>query len=81
MANFQDAIERNRTYEYYINLDERGEFFADVRTHHGRTVYTINGGDIFEDGFMKHKNDIAGLESYMKDLGIITQGGRLINGN
>lgn len=71
---------KNPVYEYFINLDERGDFSADVRNSNGKTVFDIEGGEIFEDGFMRHKNDIAGLEGYLKELGIIPKGGRLISG-
>ena len=60
-----------RTFEYYINLDERGDFFADVRNQDGDTVFEIKGYDIFDDGFMKHKDDLDGLKNYLVDLGII----------
>ncbi len=59
-------------YRYWINLDERGEFCADVRNPQGDTVFEIHGFDIFEDGFMKNKHDVNGLEEYLRDLGIIT---------
>jgi hypothetical protein len=36
--------------EYYINLDERGEFFADVRNAEGDTVFEIHGFDISKTG-------------------------------
>lgn len=69
-------------FEYFINLDERGEFAADVRTGaSGRTVYEITGFDIFEDGFMKHKKDIKGLENYLKDLKVIDADSNLNHGN
>ena len=58
-------------YTYHINLDERGEFFADVRNSDDETVYEIKGDQIFEDGFMKDKNDIAGLEKYLIQLSIL----------
>ena len=57
-------------YEYCINLDERGEFNADVR-YNGETVYEINGHDIFEDGFMNHSVDVCGLAKYLISLGIL----------
>lgn len=73
-------------YEYYINLDERGSFFADVRNDNGKTVFTIKAGNelaedessIFEDGFMKHTTDLTGLREYLIDLGIMKQGDKLI---
>lgn len=58
-------------YEYWINLDERGEFFADVRADGGETVFEIHGAEIFEDGFMRNKSDVRGLEAYLKSLGVI----------
>jgi hypothetical protein len=30
------------TFKYYVNLDERGEFYADVRNEQGKTVYEID---------------------------------------
>ena len=33
-------------FEYFVNLDERGEFFADVRSADGDTVFEIHGFDI-----------------------------------
>ena len=56
---------------YHINLDERGEFRADVRRD-GNTIFEIDGFDIFEDGFMKHKEDMDGLVEYLEHLGLIS---------
>ena len=64
-SNFE--MELDPTHEYYINLDERGEFYADVRTMAGETVFEMHGFDIFNDGFMSDKNDIDGLTKYLKD--------------
>ena len=58
-------------YTYHINLDERGEFYADVREENGRTVYDIKGPSIFEDGFMCHPADLRGLGVYLLDLGVL----------
>lgn len=58
-------------YEYYINLDERGEFFADVRDEQDKTVFEIHGFEIFEDGFMSHANDLDGLKEHLYSLDII----------
>lgn len=66
-------------FGYYIDLDERGDFYADVRDVAGRTVFEIRAGDlldpdessIFEDGFMRHKSDLKGLTDYLRDLGVI----------
>lgn len=66
-------------FTYHINLDERGDFYADVRNENGDTVYEIRtketldwgDSDIFEDGFMNHSRDIEGLENYLNHLGIM----------
>jgi hypothetical protein len=63
-------------YGYYINVDERGDFRADVRDANERTVFEIYAGDslgpdetsIFEDGFMRDKNDMSGLTDYLRSL-------------
>lgn len=68
-------------YGYYINLDERGDFNADVRNTDGETVFEIRAGrsldedesSIFEDGFMQHKEDLSGLTEYLRSLGVIAQ--------
>jgi len=66
--------------EYFINMDERGEFCADVRRN-GETIFEIEGGEIFEDGFMRHKYDLAGLLEYMQSLSIAADCETLIRGN
>ena len=62
---------RHMTFTYYINLDERGEFYADVRNEKEKTVFEIQGYEIFEDGFMSHKNDVTGLQEYLRWIDII----------
>lgn len=59
--------------KYYINLDERGEFYADVRRD-DKTIFEIKGFEIFEDGFMDHKEDIVNLFTYLVDLDIAKLG-------
>jgi hypothetical protein len=76
-------------YFYFINYDERGGFCANVQDESGANVFDIKAGDelpegetsIFDNGYMKHKNDLAGLESYLKDLGVIHPAGYLMRGN
>lgn len=70
-----------KKFFYFINLDERGEFQADVRNDQGETVFEIEGFDIFEDGFMKHKRDTHNLEKYLYDLGIIGRADIVCEGN
>ena len=69
------------TYEYFINLDERGEFFADVRSPMGTTIFEIHGFDIFEDGFMRNNQDLDGLESHLQDLGLLEAEDTICHGN
>lgn len=82
-----ECLERTTKYPiygYYINLDERGSFYADVRNARGSTVYEIrdepddDSTSIFEDGFMRDKHDLDGLETYLRDLGIIPNDGRIL---
>lgn len=69
------------TFQYFVNLDERGEFFADVRDADGNTVYEIHGFDIFEDGYMEHAKDLRGLHETLIEWGIIPALSRLTFGN
>ena len=66
---------------YYINLDERGSFYADVRNAYDKTVFEISGSDIFEDGFMADKHDLVGLGEYLVQLGIMGPTQSLISGD
>ena len=68
------------TFEYFINLDERGDFYADVRDAKGQTVFEIDGFDIFEDGYMKHARDLEGLKEYLIDLEVMFEPDDLIFG-
>ena len=60
-----------KTYRYFINLDERGEFYADVRDESNNTIFEIKGFDIFEDGWMRNKNDLMGLKNHLVGLGVM----------
>ena len=64
-----------KTFEYFINLDERGSFNADVRTETGKTVYEIANveelTDVIETGYMKNSKDLKGLKEYLVLLGIM----------
>lgn len=65
-------------YGYSINLDERGEFRADVRDALGQSVYEIEGFDLFEDGFMKNKHDLGGLAAMLVEHEVIPAGNDLL---
>ena len=75
------------SFGYYINLNERGYFEADVRDQSGKTIFEVKSGlslaagesDLIEDGFMKHANDLKGLETYLKSLRLLPDQGRLMS--
>jgi hypothetical protein len=68
-----------KTYGYYVNTNERGFFYADVRDIDGNSVYDVLGGAYIEDdessivdaGFMRNFADIKGLQEYLRCLGVI----------
>lgn len=74
-------------FGYYIDLDERSDFSADVRNIDGQTIFEIKSGDslgegetsIFEEGFMRDKTDISGLTDYLRDIGIIPKDGNIMS--
>lgn len=72
---------RSAVYRYFINLDERGEFYADVRNIRDRSVFEIKGFDIFEDGWMRHKHDLDGLKHYLVHLGLMKVNQKLSMGD
>lgn len=68
------SVPEKKSYLYFINLDERGEFYADVRDESNNTIFEIKGFDIFEDGWMRNKNDLMGLRNHLVDLGVMKDG-------
>ena len=71
---------RRALYRYFINLDERGCFYADVRDPRDRTVFEIEGFAIFEDGWMRHRSDLDGLKAYLVHLGLLQREESLVMG-
>ncbi len=76
----------SKTYEYHINLDERGLFYADVRDENDKSVYWIKIGygedkdnNPMEDGFMRHTRDIQGLEAHLRDVGVIGKNDKIVS--
>lgn len=71
--------------KYYINLHERGEFNADVRSTEGVTVFEITDSDhmweLVEDGFMHDYRDLDGLADYLCTIGLINDDDRIVSGN
>lgn len=62
-------------YGYSINLDERGEFHADVRDLADHSVFHIVSIDDLQSsvemGLLRHKDDYQGLERHLREVGII----------
>lgn len=81
-----NGVDVGKLYGYSINLDERGDFYADVRNERGETVFEIKAGNsldedeasIFEVGYMKHKHDLAGLTDYLRSLNIIPDDAKIV---
>lgn len=70
-------------FGYYVNLDERGDFYADVRDPTGETIFEIRSEDdgsiaLIEDGFMRHKTDLDGLAKHLAALGLMDHGADLL---
>jgi hypothetical protein len=74
-------------YKYYVNLDERGDFNADVRAPDGTSVFEICDAEhlweLVDGGFMQNKEDLDGLMDYLCGIGILgsDDDDRLVSGN
>jgi hypothetical protein len=64
---------------YHINLDEEGEFYADVRDAYGKTVFEIDG-TVYKPGVMAHERDLDGLKGYLVRLGVMKTSQDLVMG-
>lgn len=63
-----------KLYGYYINLDERGEFRADVRDIDGNSIFDVDqdgARDLIEDGFVRNIRDAAEIGRYLMQSGVI----------
>lgn len=61
-------------YGYYINLDERGCFHADADSEDFEII--VENDDemsLVESGYMTDLQDVSGLASYLRQVGIISQ--------
>ena len=69
-------------FQYFINLAERGCFYADVRDESGATVFEIfdNIVELVEDGFMKTARDLDGLLEILMDNEIAKPGDTIVPG-
>jgi len=69
-----------KTYEYYINIDERGEFCSDVRDENNKTIAEFRCVEEFrEDGFgdLRSINDV---NEYLISIGILKSDDNLVWG-
>ena len=87
-----DLFDRKRTtFGYFVNLDERGVFDADVRNMDDQTVLCVDNCEIDEDGIesngeiglvqdghMKHGHDLEGLTEYAVQMGVIPAGSTIL---
>lgn len=74
------------TYVYVVDLDERGIFAVHVEDRNGFTVWEASteedeNGEFWpvRDGFMKHVEDLAGLEAYLKQVKILPAKAELVS--
>ncbi len=69
-------------YGYYINLDERGEFCADVRNAAGESLWEFNTQEVQElirDGFIKNIRDPNEVGEHLIGIGILPADGQLLS--
>lgn len=69
-------------YGLYINLDERGDFQADVRDINDKTVFemdTFQAEELVIDGFVRDPRDPDQIESHLRDVGVIPQDAYVYN--
>jgi len=71
-------------YGHFVNLHERGDYYADVRDASENTVFEIRANDdgsidLIEDGYMTHIQDLEGLEEYLKEMEIIPMEAELLD--
>lgn len=74
---------KDLTFGYYVNLDERGCFDADVRNMDGTTMLEIKSGEegeieLLVDGFIKHKHDLDGIAEYAQSIGALPAGSTVL---
>lgn len=70
-------------FGYYVNLDERGSFYADVRDIRDNTIYEVRSDDgsvwEVEAGFMSDPHDLEGLAGYLAEMSIIAKGDEILS--
>lgn len=73
---------KSLNFGYYINLDERGIFNADVRNMDGKTLLEVASDDegsvwLIDDGYMRNTQDLSGLTQYAVDMQILPAGAQI----
>lgn len=83
---------KSTTFGYYINLDERGHFDADLRDMDDKSLMSVTNEEQDEDGnvsygeiglvdagYMKHGRDLSGLAEYAIQMGVIPEGSTVLD--
>lgn len=70
---------QDRAFVYIVDMDERGEWRAHVDDQDDKVVLELEPW-VFEDGWMKHDEDLNGLLAYLIHLGIAQEGDDLVHG-
>ena len=66
----------SQDFGFYINLDERGEFFADVRRLDEQTIWELHteeAAELVEDGFIDNPRDLQQIEKHLKSVGVLRE--------
>lgn len=77
LKNEDSTMSKPDYYGLIVNLDERGQFYADVCDLDGTTVFEIKSDEeeggiwLIDDGYMKHKEDVSGLQDYLVEMEVI----------
>lgn len=79
MSSTADGPALGSFLTYHINLDDEGEFYADVRDAYGMPVFEIDG-PVDAPGVMAHERDLEGLKGYLIRIGVMNIGQDLVMG-
>ena len=75
MAGVPDPEDVPKDFLFRVDLDERGEFKAAVEDPETEEdVFSIDTetlSELIEDGFMRSKEDLKGLQDHLTSLGIL----------
>jgi sulfur relay (sulfurtransferase) DsrC/TusE family protein len=71
-----------KIFEYYINLDERGEFYADIRDKSEKSVVEIDTdyAHFLSDERVNLKN-VTQIRDYFRSIGLLPNDAILVKGN